>query len=189
MCREDFASAPEPPPVIYRIDADDIIRYVNAAWGQFALANQADALQQAVGTSLWQHISGEEVSQIYRDVFRKVRLAQSEISFPFRCDSPAIRRDMAMRVYPLDSGAIECECRVLGTTPLDSVAAMQSFPVMESTTDFLRVCSWCKRMRVAEQWLEIGPAIQTLDLMATPTPPQLTHGICPACVESMEAAI
>jgi len=59
-------------PVVYRIDAADIIEDVNDAWARFAIENDAPSLAtEVIGRSIWDYISGPEVRHIYESVFKR----------------------------------------------------------------------------------------------------------------------
>jgi hypothetical protein len=48
--------------------------------------------------------------------------------------------------------------------------------------EFLKVCSWCKKINIPGQgWGEIEAAITVLDLFGHHTTPQMTHTICDSC--------
>ena len=49
--------------------------------------------------------------------------------------------------------------------------------------DFLRVCSWCRRIDYKGEWMRMEDFMQ--QGFDTPT----THGICPECLERQTAAI
>ena len=83
---------------IYRIDADDVIRYVDSSWLKFAHDNDAAHLSQGaiLNTSIWDYIEGEEAKCLYSDVFAKLRRSNAELIIPFRCDSPTVIRHMQL---------------------------------------------------------------------------------------------
>jgi len=45
------------------------------------------------------------------------------------------------------------------------------------------------RVAVSEKWLEIEDAISALDLFAESAMPQLSHGMCPECHDTMMSAL
>ena len=62
---------------------------------------------------------------------------------------------------------------------LDSVA--------DETDPGLRMCSWCKRVDVLGEWEELEIAVERLGLLSLPEPPLITHAMCPACAERLNA--
>jgi hypothetical protein len=55
-------------------------------------------------------------------------------------------------------------------------------PPTAQSDSLLRVCSWCKRVAVGEEWEEVEVAIEQLGLFGGCSPAAITHGMCPACV-------
>ena len=80
----------------------------------FARDNGGEPLTEAsvLGTSLWKYVSGAEVRHVYGHLFRRGR-SGAAMAFPFRCDSPTIRRFHEMRMGSLEAGEIEVSCYLL----------------------------------------------------------------------------
>lgn len=104
-------------PVIYRLDQDNRLIFVNEEWHLFATANQADHLDdQAVqGRSIWEFIHDGETRQLHETLLNRVRGRTPLCNLPFRCNSPALRRFMAMDIIPLADNGVEYRCRLLRT--------------------------------------------------------------------------
>ncbi len=83
-----------PTSIQYSIDKADHIRFINEGWLQFACQNAGGHLNRAyvIGKSIWDFIEGEDLRQIYRHIFKAVRMKQQAAVFKFRCDSPVCRR-------------------------------------------------------------------------------------------------
>ena len=120
---------PKCPQVIeYRIDHHDRILQVSDSWRRFAVENNAPVkVLEAVGDSLWDHIYDSGTQDLYSLLLDSVRLSQQPLSFPYRCDSPSVKRFMAMTMVcePLEEvlGAaghpLERGRRVLGALEED----------------------------------------------------------------------
>ncbi|MBA3949498.1 MAG: hypothetical protein H0X44_06065 [Acidobacteria bacterium] len=165
--------------LIYRIDRGDVIASVNDDWGPFAQANQAPQLTDVVGQSVWDHVADDTTRQVYRDLLARVR-AGHEVTFPYRCDAPALRRFMRMTMRP------EPDRGVLFDSVVERTEARPPSPLLEgppagSSGVIVRVCSWCKRVHVRETWQEIEVAVERLGLFAGGPAPSLTHGMCEDC--------
>ena len=93
--------------VVYHIDALDMITDVNDAWVEFARRNDGESLtrQAVVGSDLWTYVSGAEIRHIYGQMIGEVR-AGRDVSIPFRCDSPTVRRFHQMRMTALGAGRV-----------------------------------------------------------------------------------
>lgn len=61
--------------IVYRIDSQDRIVYVNDNWHKFAEENDASELtkQSILYRSLWDFISDHATQQFYREVIHRVR--------------------------------------------------------------------------------------------------------------------
>lgn len=173
--------------VVYQIDSNDIIVSVNDAWGGFAQENDWQVpTDTIIGQSLWRYIAGVDVAQIYRELLCVVRERQSAVRIPFRCDSPTVRRNMVLDAIPQSDGAIEFR-----TTTLNVQQQPAAFPSLHFSpqTDFepitkdsaLRLCSWCKRLYVAGEWVELADGVKALGLFQTRQPAPITHAMCTDC--------
>lgn len=176
--------APLESTVIYDIDHADRIVTVNEAWTLFALANDAPDLSAPgiLGVSLWSAITDPTTRELYRGLLTRVR-AGAEIEFRFRCDAPAMTREMVMRVSHAGGG------RVRFTSRVAAAAARPPQRVLDRraarTHTLIRVCGWCKRIAVGEdRWEAVELAMPLLGMDQAGTLPGLTHGICPACYQA-----
>jgi len=168
---------------MYRITPDDLIEFVNDAWIRFAEENGTPTLPQAViGTSLWEHISGHEVVHLSMQLVAKIRQTKTEVSVPFRCDSPSMRRFMRMKIVPLAQGRIEFCTWVEREEPFQEPILLLDPCATKSPAELVRMCAWCKKIDKHGCWLEVEDAIEQLRLFDRLTLPAITHGICDACL-------
>lgn len=168
-------------PVVYSIDADDVIRSVNRAWADFAVENGAPQLAESVvGTSLWRHITGGAVIDLSHAILAHVRKTQTVATYHFRCDSPETRRDMELTLRPLPKNGIECESTVLCATPRARIPLFDgSIP---HSDELITMCAWCRKVR-APDWVEADVAASRRGWFKTESPPSISHSICPECSE------
>ncbi len=175
-------------PVVYRIDAQDRITGVNAAWDRFAAANGADFLAdgRVLSRPLWDFVSDSTTRHLYRQILEKVRAGRA-VSFPFRCDSPGARRFLEMRARAAGDGAVEFEVRTLALEERPAQPLLA--PRADAAGGPLVMCGWCKRLPVSGRWTEIEEAAAALSLFETAVPPLLTHGMCPDCERRVNAEL
>ena len=164
---------------VCRIDSVDKISFVNDAWASFAVANGASHLPAlAPGTSLFDHIFGMPVRQVYRDLVQRVRESGVEVSFPFRCDSPDLRRYLEMCIVPLPGDEVEFRSRIIReeqrTPPVFTTESGRCHPQQ------IAMCSWCKKI-AAPDWVEVEVAVGKLGLIEGADQPLISHGMCPEC--------
>ncbi len=172
--------------LIYDIDDSDRLVAVNDTWTSFAVANDAPELSApgVLGLRLWDAITDPSTRELYRTLLDRVRRGEV-LDYTYRCDSPAVRREMSMHVA-LDGR------RVRFTSRIQEATSREPQPILDRTaprTDALiRVCGWCKKIGVTDdRWEEVEVAIPLLGLQAARTLPALTHGICPKCFERVSA--
>lgn len=179
-----------PTSTRYRVDAAGLIREVGADWDRFAELNGAPWLAggAVVGRPLADFIDDVTSRHLYELLLARAR-AGRPVTIPFRCDGPAVRREMVMQLHPAPDGAVDIETRVRRETARPPVALLdRSAPRAETLP--VTMCGWCNRVRTGPgTWQEVEDAVAALRLLSFPAPPPLSHGICPTCREAVEAAI
>jgi hypothetical protein len=177
------------PTIRYWIDAHDRVIRVNDEWVKFAAENDGGAVGTAasiVGRTLWSFIDDPTLCNLY---FELVLLARNGrlIGFGFRCDAPCFRRVFQMRISGGTGGEVEF------ATTLESEEAREAVSLLDCrqprNEQFLRMCSWCQRVKANSRWLPVETAVVVLGLMSSPTVPAITHGICEDCYSRMMAKV
>ncbi len=167
---------------VYRIDARDTIIFVNREWVDFARENQAPELTpgNVLGQPLERFIDGWETRHLYELIYQSVRRRPRQIRIPLNCDSPTVRRAFVLRLSPLEGGVLEFAVQVVEIRPLAPRPILD--PTVARSSETIAICSWCKRIRTDDdgRWGEIECALAHRELFG-PTPPSLTHGVCPDC--------
>lgn len=175
-------------PSIHRVDAADRLYFVNDAWLVFARENAATDLapESVLGRPLWDFIAGNDAAHVFRVLLGEVRTLQRVVRLPFRCDAPAVRRDMELEIVPLPVGAVEFRSHL----ELQTVRA--PVPLLDASVARARwhvpICSWCKGVEVsAGAWKGTEAAVEALGLFSSASMPRLMHTICPACTVAIRA--
>ncbi|MBD3670475.1 MAG: hypothetical protein HUJ29_06845 [Gammaproteobacteria bacterium] len=171
----------------YHIDADDIIIYAEEApWNEFAKKNGAADLtvSSILNKSLYGFITGHTTRHLTQLLISQARASAKAIQLPFRCDSPTARRHMQMHISPGGGTAGDIEI----TTCLIREEPRERLEILDASIDhseaMLNFCSWCNKVEVHRgEWMELEDAVRALHLMENPLPPELTHGMCPSCLE------
>jgi hypothetical protein len=167
---------------IWIIDDADKIVHVNEDWLAFAGENNAPQLTASLvlDQPIWRFIQGQETSYLYNQIFSRVRAGRSPVKFPFRCDSPDCRRFMEMKLALLPGDAIQFMAQMFREEWRDPVDLLDAS--RDRTREFVKVCSWCKRIDIpGRSWGEIEAAITALDLFGHHSMPRMTHTICDSC--------
>ncbi len=171
--------------VVYRLSADDCLIAFNADWDVFAEQNSSLTIlgKQIANRSIWDFISDAETKHLHKSILKKVRLSNTELTVPFRCDAPGMRRYMEMKVIPLGNGEIEYQCK---TIRVESAPQLACATELADASPLLRMCSWCNKIEVTTNtWLEIDVAVGMLDLFSQAQLPWLTHTMCNSCLETL----
>ncbi len=170
---------------VHRIDPEDRICFVNDAWLAFADENGwRVGARQVLGAPLMSQIADPETRHIYRLLIDRVRQTARPVSFRYRCDSPDLRRFMAMRISSHGQAEVEFRSHVLRLEPRDPVRVLDAAERQRSG-DVLQICSWCKAVFAHTSWLAIEEAVQRLGMLSEAALPPLSHGVCPACSARM----
>ena len=168
----------------YRIDECDRITFVCPNWLRFAAENASPELTEAavLGRPLWQYITDVNCSEIYRTLFSQIREHGVTATFPFRCDSPLIRRFMEMQISQLPHGHLQFDVQLVREEPQPYSPLLD--PTIKRGDKWISMCAWCKRVRTpSDEWIDVSDALQTLGPFAERDIPNLTHCICPPCNE------
>ncbi len=166
----------------YAIDSEDRICFLSPEWMAFAFHNGGSKLTPGVvlGRSLWDFVAGAKTRHLYELLLARVRTSKKSVTVPFRCDAPSLRRSMELTLTPTNSGGVEFRSQLVHEEhrkPVVVPAAPKS-----RTGDFLRICSWCKRVVLDHgTWVEIEEALARTQLFLREDLPEFTHTICPRC--------
>lgn len=170
--------------IVYRIDEGDELCFANNTYDEFAVANGEPELASTavLQRPLWDFITDATTRELYRDILRRVRNG-SPVHFGFRCDAPAWRRRMQMDIVPGEKRTVEFRVR----TTAEEQRPFQRLldPGAARSDELLCVCSWCKKVEVGANWMEIEDAITRLCLFESAIVPAITHGICGVCHQAM----
>lgn len=182
-------------PVVYRVDADDVITRVNAAWDAFATANGAPALAtHAVGTSVWAHVGGAETQELYATVYAEVRRSGRTVVLPFRCDAPAEQRWMQLTVRSLGRGHLQVASTLIRRAVRPPVSLLD--PAVPRDAARLCMCSWCKRVRPddgpaaePQPWVDVEALPDAAPRAGSSGIPHVVHDVCPDCAAGVRAVL
>jgi|GEM_PF-379215 len=170
--------------IVYRLDNKDRISYVSPNWDNFVIENDGpDDLLSAnvLNKTIWLFISDSETSQIYTAILEKVRKFRKSFKINIRCDAPSIVRYIDISINPLDNENVEFNCVTIRTQPRPPVFILdRKFP---RTQELIKMCSYCKAIKVGNIWLDTEEAVVKLNLFSKEYLPAISHGICSSCYE------
>ena len=166
----------------YRINAQDVIVFVNDEWDRFAAANAGNSAssQLVLNRSLWDFISDHTTRELYRQILKRSRQG-TPIGFNFRCDSPECRRMLSMKITAGDGGEVEFRTQTLSQEHRAAQALLDQNASRSEA--FLLTCSWCSKVLIGSHWVEVEELVNKWPIFRTGNPPAITHGICEPCFE------
>lgn len=166
--------------VVYRIDSQDRIIFVNEVWHDFAMANGAQSftVEHILNRPIWNFIGDSTTRMFYREAMRLAR-SNRPMSFEFRCDSSDLKRLMRMTISTFGTD-LQFECEPLRIEDRPSQMLLETD--IPRSDELIVVCGWCKKVNIGEQiWREIEHAVHVLRLFERERLPALSHGICGTC--------
>jgi hypothetical protein len=171
----------------YTVDADDRITAIDGAWDEFAAANGAPGLtrESVIGTRLFDHVMGLEPREIASLLLLRARSGHA-VSVGFRCDAPDRRRFLRLDLVLVAGECVQCTSTLVREEERPAQPLLD--PRVPRSGDMLAICSWCRRARAGEQWLEIEEAVEKLGLLNEHQLPAITHTICPRCGQELRRA-
>jgi hypothetical protein len=172
----------------YAIDEHDHLVRVDDGYYRFAEENGWSDAGASLGRSLWDYVSGRELVKLQRLLVRRVRDEVGDIELPFRCDGPAVRREMDIRIVARRGGRVVLFSARLRSEEEREVPQPLLDPEAPRGHEMLEMCGWCDRFEVDGEWLEVEQAAKRLGLFQRPELPALSHGICPDCSGVLLAA-
>lgn len=181
---------PTDPGVIeYVVKPDGTVVEIRGIWDDFARANDAGgpAIADVVGRQLWDFVSGPATRQVYDALIDRVGKTRTGIHFTFRCDTPDVRRLMRMDVRGDGSENIRFTSRMVREEPRPAQRLLSTDADRSDVT--VVMCSWCKRLKHDDRWVEVEEYVESTGLMEEERFPQLNHGLCPDCAAAMEALV
>lgn len=159
------------PSCTYWIDDSDTLVAIDSGFIECARAANAPEMEHVVGTLLWDHVSGDGVRQIYRDLFTLVRQGR-QFHFRYRCDAPGEARTAEMHLS-MDRGRLRLHSSWVSVVPATAT-------LLEPSDDVLTACSFCSNV-LTWRWHDLGLALHVSGLLDIWQPREVTHGVCPDC--------
>ncbi len=174
--------------IVYHINEEDNITYVNDQWDVFARENSGESVssEKTLQHPIWDFISDPTTSEIYRQVIKRIRDGQC-IRFTFRCDSPGCRRLLEMNIAQGKEGVVVFRTHTISEEKRRPVVLLESGAADGDA--LLRVCGWCKKVFVSGAWAEVEDAINKLKLFNASRIPSISHGICNGCYQIMNKTL
>lgn len=168
--------------IIYHVDRNGRIAFVNGRWDEFARENDGlDILTDAVlGREAARFIAGEETKHMFDLMMRHVLTSGRAVTVPFRCDAPALRRHMQLTMSADPNGTLVFRSRMLQGDPRPPIRLLDR-RAPRTLAPLIRICSWCNRGFLDNHWVELEEIIKAYGLFEADGVPEITHGLCTEC--------
>lgn len=136
--------------------------------------------------SIFDFISNRAARELYALLYRQLRSTGGSLVLPIYHETKKVRRHMELTLTVLPSQAILHSCVTIRTErrPSTSVSALQA-----PDQELMVACSWCNRIKQDERWFSIDQLASQERLFQRPNLPELSHGICPACYQTLLASM
>jgi hypothetical protein len=170
----------------YRVDAGDLLVWVDEWWLAFAQENGAAALTEelVLGRSIWDFVAGDVTRRLFSALHERVRLTGKIVVLPFRCDSPSLQRHMRLTITLEEPGQLLYESVLIRVEPQRDLCVLEVG--RQRSECFLTMCSCCKRALLESTgWLEVEDISVRLRLFDTREVPELRYTVCPECAQKM----
>jgi len=174
--------------ITYRVDRKNRIIDVSASWRAFAVENGGDAkVLEPVGDSLWDHISDRDTQDLYLLLLEAVRRSRAQLSFPYRCDSPTMKRFMAMTITPDALDEVVFRSEVVAVEPLSQEISVTNWSALRIRE--VHICSSCRKVKVGPTWREISEAFGSGEVTTNRIHFRAVHRVCPHCLHEMQLRV
>lgn len=186
---EDGDTAADVDEIVYHVDPEGRITYVNSRWDAFALENDGAEVIAArvLGKPLAGFIADMDTRHLIGLMMRHVFKTGRTVTAPFRCDAPVFRRRMQLTIEPGPSGVVVFRSRLLAAEARPALHVLDRRAPREPET-LLRLCSWCNRGRLGDRWAELEEVIEACGLFDVAAVPRITHGLCVDCEKAVIAS-
>jgi hypothetical protein len=175
----------------YYVDATGVITWVDDGWDEFARENGGTAhvlAAEVIGRPVLDFVSGSALTHLWTTLMARVGTGDRPFVISFRCDAPTRRRLMQMLIEPHPAGGLRFVTTVVQGIERPRARIIETH-AQQSHGRLLVMCSWCKRLQAHERWLEVEDAAEEFGLFEADELPDITHGLCPSCEQSIMAEL
>jgi PAS domain-containing protein len=171
--------------VVYALDSQLRLAYVNPAWHRFARENgAASCISQhyRAGTPVLDAIAGP-LRDFYAEAWRRALEGGAVWQHDYECSSADRYRVFHQTVYPLRGrGGLVVVNSLVVDNPMaleERAAAWPVLPVYRNADGLITQCSHCRRVQRADD----SPRWDWVPAWVSDPLPETSHGLCPFCYD------
>lgn len=168
------------PDIWYVIDEFDCLTEASGGYFGFAAENQFADAGSDIGRSLWDSVSDNTTRMVQKSLVRRVRRSGRSLVLPFRCDGPAVRRELSLEIGSrADIGWIQFSVQTRSEEERPRQPLLD--PAEPRGDRSITMCSWCDRLMIGRSWVEIEYAAGEMGLMDGRDLPAIRYALCDRC--------
>lgn len=174
----------------YRIDADNHISWLSDNWLDYSGLNgitEHCLPASLIGRPLLSCFADARTVHLYTLFLDAVRASGQSIILNLRCDSPSMRRLYRLEIRPLAEAGVEFNSTMLWSEHREAVRMLRADHNLSELR--LLICSFCKKVCLNGEWLEVEQVTQQLRLFEAEKMPALLSGCCPDCTRMVQQAV
>ena len=178
--------------VVYALDADLTLQFVNLAWARHARANGGERCLQdyGLGASV-RAVVPAVLGRFYEDAFGSVLVGGPPVDHSYSCLTPTEHRLFRMRVVRLGAtGLVEpadgkaaflvVSNQLVHAEPVRPVAGV-STSVYIGPEGIVVMCAHCRRCRRPSSSASAATVWDWVPAYVATPPAAISHGLCPTC--------
>ena len=143
---------------------------------------------RAIATTkpIFAFMSDNAACALYGLLYRQMRSIGGTLVVPLFHETSKLRRHIDLTMTVLPSGAILHRWVTTQTEPQYGTRPMAA---PATATTHLTACSWCNSIKQGDHWLPIDQLACHGRLFQHPKLPEVTHGMCPTCYNTLLTSI
>ncbi|MBT6093627.1 MAG: hypothetical protein HOH04_02015 [Rhodospirillaceae bacterium] len=165
----------ESPPVVYRVDGQDRIQFVNEGWRVFAAENDDQhSAEDYIGKNIWAFMDAADGAVVlHRHLAQEVRATGRAVFLRFPCDSIEIERDLEMSILDAGNDDLVYCTRQLDVRARVSVEAPAPKP--------FNLCRSCGKLETPAGWFSVFDLITRALITMDRAPMTIAETTYPGC--------
>lgn len=165
--------------LFFRVDKNDKLVDFSSNWNSLVFDAKAPELKDSIiiGMSLYDFIDGDSTRMYIESIIQYARTLKEVVQRPYRCDTPAFKREMVMELIPFPNGDVVLRHKLLSQSPWH-----YNLKIARGNDEILNLdrCSICNDIRYKNRWImqddlvSLEPEFESKVL-------SIFYTVCPRC--------